>query len=141
MLALMLSSAIGFETFAFIQGDWCAQALGGEVIERWEAPFGNAMTGSMTVEREGRVVFHEFFALVETDSGWQLRLKHFHPNLASWEEKDQPVVFPLISAGARELRFEGLTMRGNPAGTALEVSVDTGDAEPLVFDYRRCKAP
>jgi hypothetical protein len=45
-----------------------------EVIERWEAPFGDAMSGTMTVMRNGKVAFHGFFVLTDGKTGWELRL-------------------------------------------------------------------
>ena len=134
----MLATAIGFESFAFLQGEWCASALGGEVIERWEAPFGDAMTGTMTVVRDGKIAFHEFFVLTDSGTGWEIRLKHFNPDMASWEEKDEAVVFPLVRATTRALEFEGLTMEQRVPGVALDVTVDTPDGKQIVFNYRRC---
>lgn len=48
MIGLLLLGAVSFADFEFLQGDWCAKALGGEVVERWDEPFGDAMTGTMT---------------------------------------------------------------------------------------------
>ena len=54
-------------------------------VERWSEPVGNAMTGSFTASKDGAVTFHEFWAVVEGQHGLEIRLKHFHPNLASWD--------------------------------------------------------
>jgi hypothetical protein len=47
--------------------------------------------------------------------------------MASWEEKDEAVVFPLVRATTRALEFEGLTMEQRVPGVALDVTVETPD--------------
>lgn len=127
-----------FADFEFLQGNWCGSALGGEVIERWDAPFGNAMTGTMTVVKDETVTFHEFFVIVQEQGRWLLRLKHFQPDMVSWETREEVVQFPLQEVGPRRIRFEGLSFEllDETAGPDnLKVEVDGGK---LVFDYRRC---
>ena len=139
MITLLIGAAISFEAFRFLEGEWCAQALGGQVIERWEKPFGDAMSGSMTVVRDGKVAFHEFYALVPAGDSWELRLKHFNPDIVSWEEREEVVVFPLIRATQRSLEFDGLTIVERAPGVALDFTVDTPDGQQLVFNYRKCE--
>jgi hypothetical protein len=129
-----LAATVDFSSFAFLEGRWCGSALGGEVRERWEAPFGDAMTGSMTVVRNGEVYFHELFTIVNGDGGFELRLKHFGADMVGWETRDEVVVFALVAARPGMVDLEGLTMMGD--GERLAVLV-TGE-RPIVFDYRRC---
>ena len=65
MFVWLVAGAVTFADFGFLQGNWCGNALGGEVVERWDAPFGNAMTGTMTVVKDDTVTFHEFFVIVQ----------------------------------------------------------------------------
>ncbi len=138
MLIWLVAGAVTFADFEFLQGNWCGSALGGEVIERWDAPFGNAMTGTMTVVKDETVTFHEFFVIVQEQGRWLLRLKHFQPDMVSWETREEVVQFPLQEVGPRRIRFEGLSFEllDETAGPDnLKVEVDGGK---LVFDYRRC---
>ena len=138
MLVWLVAGAVTFADFGFLQGDWCGNALGGEVVERWDAPFGNAMTGSMTVVKDELVTFHEFFVIVREEGRWLLRLKHFNPDMVSWEAQEEVVQFPLQEVGPRRARFEGLSFEVSGEGVAhdnLKVEVDGGN---LVFDYQRC---
>jgi len=138
MLIWLVAGAVTFADFEFLQGNWCGSALGGEVIERWDAPFGNAMTGTMTVVKDETVTFDEFFVIVQEQGRWLLRLKHFQPDMVSWETREEVVQFPLQEVGPRRIRFEGLSFEllDETAGPDnLKVEVDGGK---LVFDYRRC---
>lgn len=138
MLIWLVAGVVTFADFGFLQGDWCGSALGGEVIERWDAPFGNAMTGSMTVVKDEAVTFHEFFVIVQEEGHWLLRLKHFHPDMVSWEAQEEVVEFPLREVAPLRVLFEGLSFELRKKGGApdnLKVEVDGGN---LVFDHRRC---
>ena len=138
MLIWLVAGAVTFADFEFLQGNWCGSALGGEVIERWDAPFGNAMTGTMTVVKDEAVTFHEFFVIVQEEGRWLLRLKHFQPDMVSWETREEVVQFPLQEVTPHRIRFEGLSFEllDETAGPDnLKVEVDGGK---LVFDYRRC---
>ena len=138
MLIWLVAGAVTFADFEFLQGNWCGSALGGQVIERWDAPFGNAMTGTMTVVKDEAVAFHEFFGIVQEEGRWLLRLKHFQPDMVSWETREEVVQFPLQEVGPHRIRFEGLSFEllDETAGPDnLKVEVDGGK---LVFDYRRC---
>ena len=133
-MSWLVFAAVTFADFSFLQGNWCASALGGDVVERWDPPFGNAMTGTMTVVNDGLVEFHEFFVIVEENGQWQLRLKHFEPDMVSWEARDEVVVFPLSAVKPGSARFEGLLMEKTPAG-GLRVEVLGGGP---VFNYEAC---
>ncbi|MCZ6642953.1 MAG: DUF6265 family protein [Gammaproteobacteria bacterium] len=138
MLIWLIAGAVTFADFEFLEGNWCGDALGGEVIERWDAPFGDAMTGSMTVVKDEVVTFHEFFVIVREEGRWLLRLKHFGPDMVSWEEREEVVQFPLQEVAPLRIRFEGLSFERLDEAEGpdnLKVVVDGGK---LVFDYRRC---
>jgi hypothetical protein len=132
-MSILVLAAVALQDFAFLEGRWCGTALNGEVVERWEAPFGDAMSGTMTLVREHVVVFHEFFVITEVDGRWQLRLKHFDPDVVGWESREEVVSFPLESVAPRAAVFDGLSMqRIGPDGLRVEVS------DGPVFDYRAC---
>ncbi len=135
MISLLLAATLSFEAFAFLEGDWCGEGLGATVVERWGAPFGGAMTGTMTAVKDGAVWFHEFMVIQMEGDGWVLRLKHFEPSVVSWEEKDEVVIFPLESVSAGIAEFEGLRFE-HPSPEVLRVVVV--QQNPVVFEYQRC---
>jgi len=132
-LLLAAAAVAALDEFAFVEGRWCGRALDGAVEERWEAPFGDAMSGTMTLVREGSVVFHEFFVITEAAGGWQLRLKHFNADVVGWEAQDEVVTFPLIAVADGRAEFDGLVIQRTGADR-LRVEVVDGP----VFDYTRC---
>src|SRR5581483_5091094 len=95
---------------AWLQGHWTATAFAGTVEEIWSPPLGNAMMGMFRVVKDGKVVFYELCTLVQQNESVVLRLKHFHPDLKGWEEKDASVTFPLIKLAKDKAYFDGLTI-------------------------------
>ncbi len=135
MISLLLAATLSFQAFAFLEGDWCGNGIGADVVERWDAPVGGAMTGTMTAVKQGAVWFHEFMVIQAEDDGWVLRLKHFEPSLVSWEEKQEVVIFPLQSTTDGVAEFDGLRFE-RPAPDTLRVVVV--QENPVIFEYERC---
>ena len=135
MISLLVAATLSFQAFAFLEGSWCDTGLGGQVVERWGAPFGGAMTGTMTASKEGSVWFHEFMVIRREEKGWRLRLKHLEPDVVTWEEREEVVIFPLLSTSDGVVEFEGLRFE-RPGPDALRVVVV--QQKPLIFDYERC---
>lgn len=132
-MSTLVLAAVALQDFAFLEGRWCGKALSGEVVERWEAPFGDAVSGTMTLVRDRAVVFHEFFVIAEVDGHWQLRLKHFEPDVVGWESRAEVVTFPLESVAPGAAVFDGLSMQ-RTGQDGLHVEVAGGP----VFEYRAC---
>jgi uncharacterized protein DUF6265 len=55
--------------------------------------------------REGKVRFYELIAIEQEGDGVFLRIKHFHPRLVGWEEKDAAHEFVLVELNGREAIF------------------------------------
>ena len=121
---------------AWLVGAWEGEGLGGWNEEVWSAPAGGAMMGVFRHVKDGAVVFYEFMTLVETDGSLELRIKHFHPDMRGWEEKDDMVRFPLVRADAGTLWFDGLTLRRNDDDT-MDAWVAFGSGGEGAFHYRR----
>ena len=88
-------AAAELEDLAWIAGHWQGE-LGESVIEEvWAEPAGGTMMGMFRLVKGTKTAFYEFMAIEQTPDGLQLRLRHFHPGLLAWEEKDTPMVFRL----------------------------------------------
>ena len=98
-------------------GSWRGEFMGSMAEEVWLPPAGGTMVGMFRLFREDRVVFYEFMILVEEEGGVSMKLKHFHPDFRSWEEKDAMVTFPLVKADSDGVWFEGLTYRRQEDGS------------------------
>ena len=74
---------------AFIAGQWRGEMQGGITEENWSLAAGDSMMGVFRFVKNGKAVFYEMLLIEATPNGPVLRLKHFHPGLRGWEEKDE----------------------------------------------------
>jgi hypothetical protein len=111
------AGAATIDDMAWLEGRWVGEGLGGFVEEIWSPPRSGVMIGMFRLLRDGDPVFYEILTLVEEEGSLLLRLKHFHPDLRGWEEKDQTVDFRFVTKQDGRIRFSGLTFR--PEGDEL----------------------
>ena len=125
--------------FAWLEGHWQAEALGGNAEEIWSPPAAGTMVGMFRLIQEGEAGFYEIFTLTEEGSTVLMRLKHFHPDLKGWEEKDETVDFPLVALEEGQAFFDGLTyQRLGPNEIRVYLAMHTKDkVQEVVFDYKR----
>lgn len=97
--------------FAWLEGHWQAEALGGTVDEIWSSPAAGTMVGMFRLVKDGEAAFYEIFTLTEEDETVLLRLKHFNADLTGWEEKNDTVDFPLVALEDGRASFDGVTYR------------------------------
>ncbi|BCS32369.1 hypothetical protein TBR22_A15790 [Luteitalea sp. TBR-22] len=129
---------------AWLEGRWAGSALGGETEEIWSGPKAGAMMGMYRLVREGKVVFYEMQALVEEGGSLVLRLKHFHANLAGWEEKATTVDFPLVALRDGVVQFEGMSMHRDGADKLivyLAIQARDGTVREETFRYTKVRPP
>jgi hypothetical protein len=103
--------------FAWLQGGWQGTGLGAAVEEVWSAPRAGCMVGMCRVVRGDRPVFFELITVTEDNGSLVMHLKHFHPDLKGWEERDQVLHFPLVKLEAGSAWFDGITYRKEADGT------------------------
>ena len=128
---------------AWLAGSWRGEGLGGMNEEHWSAPAGGTMMGMYRLLKGERVAFYELLTLSESEGSLLLTLRHFHPDLRGWEERDDTVKMPFIKAEAGRYYFEGLTMEPLSNGT-LTIYLAIEDQGPrgapvseVTFNYRR----
>jgi len=125
--------------FAWLEGHWQAEALGGTVEEVWSTPAAGTMVGMFRLIQEGKAGFYEIFTLTEEGATVLVRLKHFNPDLTGWEEKDETVDFPLVAIEEGQAFFDGVTyQRRGPDGLQVYLAMHTKDGvREVSFAYRR----
>ena len=97
---------------AWLEGCCVGAGFGQAATECWMSAPNGRMTGMFQlVDDQGRQTMSEIFVLDVFDDGPAIRLKHFHPDLTGWEERDAFVVFPLLETGPDIARFDGLVYR------------------------------
>jgi hypothetical protein len=134
----------------WLVGRWRGEGIGGApALENWDPPQGRTMLGTFVqLDEEGEIRFTELMYLREVEGSLELALKHFNPDLTSWEEKEEVERFALVAIEPCAAFFEGLTVRcADPdmPGEGLVVAVragvaDDGAARELVFRYARAGA-
>ncbi|HMO14457.1 MAG TPA: DUF6265 family protein [Pirellulaceae bacterium] len=129
------------KAFSWLIGRWIGEGLGGECEEVFLPIWNNSMTGTFRLFQQNQLVFSEYFSLMKTDDeGVILGLKHFHPNMVSWEEKDAMAKFRLIQVENNTAYFSGLTYKLSDEGE-LRVWValrnNEGDVDEATFSFRR----
>ena len=127
---------------AWLAGTWRGAGLGGMNEEHWSAPAGGAMMGMYRMLKDERVVFYELLTLGESAGSLLLTLRHFHPDLRGWEERDDTVRMPFIKAEAGRYYFEGLTLEPRPDALTIYLAIERkdqkdGPATEVTFNYRR----
>ncbi|MGB5161592.1 MAG: DUF6265 family protein [Thermoanaerobaculia bacterium] len=125
--------------FAWLEGHWQAEALGGTVDEIWSSPAAGTMVGMFRLVKDDEVSFYEIFTITEEGSTALLRLKHFNADLTGWEEKNDTVDFPLVALEEGQAFFDGVTyQRQGPDELRVYLAMHTKDkVQEVVFDYKR----
>lgn len=129
---------------AWLAGSWEGDGIGGgKALEVYSPAAGGQMVGHFTqLNPDGSVVFYEIISITEKDGTLHYRLKHFHPDLTGWEEKDVVRDFPLV---ALELEkdtwyFDDLTVKRdgtNGMVEAVRVRKKDGTSVEYSFHYTR----
>lgn len=125
--------------FAWLEGHWQAEALGGTTNEIWSAPASGTMVGMFRLVKDGEAAFYEIFTLTEENETVLLRLKHFNSDLTGWEEKDETVDFPLVAFNKDQAWFDGLTyLRRGPDEIQVYLAMHTNDGvQEVPFAWKR----
>jgi hypothetical protein len=123
----------------WLQGHWVGKALGGDTEEMWMPPQHGVMLGMYRLIKDGKPVFYELLTFSEEGGSLVLNLKHFEPNLTSWEEKAQSRKFALVAKEPGKLFFEGMTfIRQDENSVTAYVAIGRdGKVSEERFDYRR----
>ncbi|MGH9938484.1 MAG: DUF6265 family protein, partial [Blastocatellia bacterium] len=127
---------------AWLAGHWMGNALGGLTEEMWSPPRDGVMLGMFRLIKNGKPVFYEILTLVEENGTIVIRLKHFHANLAGWEEKDKSVEFKFVGKKNGVIHFEGMAFKpeGKDSVTVyLAIGQKDGSVREETFRYTRVK--
>jgi hypothetical protein len=136
---------VTLEDLAWLSGSWQGVREGNPVEEHWSRPAGGSLMGMFRWLRDGQVYMYEFLLIEAEDDNLVFRLKHFNPGMAGWEEKDEALVFDLMSGGPDKAVFKHRSRpmwmiyrrEGEDGLTAILETVKDGLQIPLEFRYRR----
>jgi hypothetical protein len=128
----------------WLAGCWRG-AIGDEPVEEmWSTPEQGTMVGAF--RWLGRRTLYEIMLFEDTAEGPVLRLRHFDPGLAPWEDGKDALVWRLVAAGERTATFRfGPDGTGTPlvyrleadGSLVIELTVQqAGKPVPLSFRLR-----
>lgn len=124
---------------AWLAGCWRGEVYGGLGEECWSRPWAGTMVGTYRHVVNGSLNFYELMAIESVGGSLVLRLKHFHPGLAGWEEADQSVVYPLVKNAEQGAYFDGISLiraGDHELDVHLRMKQDGKEREE-VFHYHR----
>lgn len=126
---------------AWLAGRWLGEGLGGVAEEVWLPESGGAMLGMFRSLQGGQVSFYELLTLAPNASGQlELRLKHFHPDLKGWEERDQVQSWALTRVEGEAFAFGPIVLRREGAESlvvTVTMKLEDGSRKEEVFRFRR----
>ncbi len=128
---------------AWLSGGWVVEKGETYSEEWWSAPSGDSMVGAWRLSVSGRAKLFELLTLMEEEGHVILRIRHVDAKGVAWEEKDRPLVLPLVEKGARRAEFEGQEGEGTlrisyrREAESLTVEIEKTGKPAQVFRFRR----
>ena len=124
-------SAADLNDYSWLVGTWTGEGFGGTIEESWSAPVAGTMMGMFRHFTDDGPTFYEFMLLDETG----IRLKHFNPDIISWEEKEEFVHFKMIRSTNDLIEMKDLSYE-RISDTQLEIRLrleENGNEQLEVF--------
>lgn len=146
-----VSHAQGFKAtlsdLAFMAGQWEVKHAWGDMEEVWEKPMGNSMISTFRCVKDGKAVFYEFVIVEQEGPIPVMKLRHFNPGSIGWEEKNEPLSYPLVSLKDQRAMFEArdqslrliYEVDADKLDVILEEKNKKGEWEKVVFNFLRKK--
>ncbi len=129
------SDTFDISKYDWLVGHWKGNGFGGISEEIWLPAVDGTMMGMYRHSKNGKITFYEFL-LLDKDG---LKLKHFHPDLKAWEEKDDYVTFEKQAFEQDKIRLKGLEFE-RVSDKKLQIRLQLKDGDKTwteVFDMER----
>ena len=131
----------------WLTGDWVGRNGDDPVEEHWTPVRGNTLVGTFRWVKDGKVFFYELIVIEQEGVHVFMRIKHFHPRLVGWEEKDAACEFLLVRVKGEEALFRELgrpdarwvvyRREGSDRLLSYFVREDESVTDTGVFEYAR----
>lgn len=97
------------DKLSFLEGSWSAEKWDGTVEIYWSKPEAGNIIGMFRFYIDDELQFTEHILIVEEEEKIVLKLRHFHPDFISWEEKNEYLTFKLLDIKENFVQFKGLS--------------------------------
>ena len=131
---------------AFMSGTWVQKSEWGDLEEFWSQPNGESMISSFRCVKDGKALFYEF-VVIELEEGLPvMKMRHFNRASIAWEEKEKPLLFPLISLKGKlavfemkdqSVRLSYQLITENKLSVVLEEKDKNGQPKKDIFNFTR----
>ena len=124
---------------SWLEGSWQGQLEGSMQEHTVFAPVSGQMPGFVRAWRaDGSIWFYEISLFAQVGETVEIRLKHFSPELAGWEEKDGYVRRRLVAFTDKALFFDGITYAKNgPDNHTVYFRIPEGDHKGEIIIVRQ----
>ena len=101
-------AADSLEQLNWMSGAWIEETPLRRCEEIWSTVDAHTLMGMFRWISDDDVSFYEFMVIKVTDAGVELHVKHFHPTLVAWEEKERFQAFILTELQAHRSVFAAI---------------------------------
>ncbi len=130
-------AAAKIDDMAWYAGQWCGGGPGGLNEEIWSTPRAGVMMGMYRLIKDGKPVFYELLTMLEEQGSLVIRLKHFHPDLKGWEERDESEEFAFVAQRDGRMYFDGMTFeRSGPDAVTVYLAIEQKDGKVTEESFR-----
>ena len=105
LFALVADKPAKLSGFAWMEGTWQGQFGEALAEETFMAPKAGAILNMFRLTKDGSLLIYETSALVETQEGIELRVRHFNAKLEAMET-EQPIILKLVKFDGARAEFE-----------------------------------
>ncbi len=121
--------ADSLDQLRWMNGAWVEDREARRCEEIWSTVDAHTLMGMFRWIADDEVSFYEFMVVNRTDSGVELHVKHFHPSLVAWEERQHYQAFVLTELGPTRAVFAAVRCADDP-----EDDEDEGASGWLVYE-------
>jgi Domain of unknown function (DUF6265) len=131
---------------AFMSGTWVQKSEWGDLEEFWSQPNGESMMSSFRCVKNGKALFYEFVVIELEEGSPVMKMRHFNRGSIAWEEKEKPLLFPLISLKGKlavfemkdkSVRLSYQLIAENKLSVVLEEKDKNGQLKKDIFSFTR----
>jgi hypothetical protein len=98
-------TGVGAADLAWLSGSWLGHNGPDPVEEHWSPVGGNTLMGMFRWVKGDRPFFYELLVIEPEQAFVHFRIKHFHPKLVGWEERERAHEFLLVHLEGHEAAF------------------------------------
>jgi Domain of unknown function (DUF6265) len=131
----------------WLEGTWRGEWGPRVAVQVWMAPQAGVMTGAFSLMETDKVLVLELFSILQTSGGVGLNIRHFTPDLNSWEKGD-PTRLTLASFDNKNFVFDNavdgkpkkfIFLRTDPDTyvSRAEIVPETGEPQVIEITYHR----